>query len=128
VTNKRLCFRSFFNDKTLFGKGTRVFILYQDLVTCEKKCYGGMKMFPNSIALQVRQPSGTTVDYFFTSMMYASRNKGFALITSLAPHLRAPRQLSQSSTVLVDSDGGGDSSTEYIDANNTFGHGNLKSE
>ena len=52
VTNKRVLHRSYFNDKTLFGKGSRIFIMTQDIVDIEKKCYNNMKMFPNTIFLK----------------------------------------------------------------------------
>lgn len=58
VTNKRVLHRSYFNDKTLFGKGSRVFIMTQDIVDIEKKCYNNMKMFPNTIVLKVQNEKG----------------------------------------------------------------------
>lgn len=58
VTNKRVLHRSYFNDKTLFGKGSRVFIMTQDIVDIEKKCYNNMKMFPNTIVIKAQNEKG----------------------------------------------------------------------
>jgi len=58
VTSKRLIFHSMFNDKTFFGKGTIVFIPYEAITAFEKRCYGDMKIFPNSIFVKMLTEKG----------------------------------------------------------------------
>ena len=53
VTNMRVLHKSFFNDKTLFGKGSRVSIMNEDIIHLEKRCFNNMKMFPNTIVMKV---------------------------------------------------------------------------
>lgn len=52
LTNKRVLFRSLFNDKTLFGKGRRESIPYESITHIEKRCFANMKMFPNTIFIR----------------------------------------------------------------------------
>jgi hypothetical protein len=47
-----------FNDKTLFGKGTIVFIPYEAITVFEKRCYGDMKIFPNSMFVKMLTEKG----------------------------------------------------------------------
>ena len=79
LTNKRVLFRSFFNDRTLFGKGTKIIIPLTTISMMDKKCYGNMKIFPNSIQIKTLEGS----EYFFTSFNYSSRNTVFKLIKQL---------------------------------------------
>ncbi len=70
VTNKRVLHRSYFNDKTLFGKGTRIFIMGHEIVHVEKRCYNDMKMLPNTIFLKASNEKGEVKEYTFTSYLY----------------------------------------------------------
>jgi hypothetical protein len=49
VTTKRLLFHSYFNDKTLFGKETKIQILFSDVSRVEKKT--NAMVFDNSISV-----------------------------------------------------------------------------
>jgi hypothetical protein len=53
VTTKRVCFRSLFNSKTLFGKPTIILLNLDDITWIEKRCFADMKMFPNSLLIRV---------------------------------------------------------------------------
>ena len=80
VTNMRVLHRSLFNDKTLFGKGSRVSIMHSEILHLEIRNFNNMKMFPNTIFFKVQNPKGETIEYTFTSFVYSSRNKCFELI------------------------------------------------
>jgi hypothetical protein len=80
VTNMRVLHRSLFNDKTLFGKGSRVSMMHSEILHMEKRNFNNMKMFPNTIFLKVQNPKGETIEYTFTSFVYSSRNICFELI------------------------------------------------
>jgi len=98
VSTKRVLFRSPFNSKTLFGKGTKIILNHEDITWIEKRCFNDMKMFPNSILLRV---SGSeTKEYFFTSMLKNSRKQSYELIKSMLTNLTPP---TEGSTVLVES-------------------------
>ena len=105
VTNKRVLHRSYFNDKTLFGKGSRVYIMMQDIVHIEKRCYNNMKMFPNTIFLKVQNEKGEVKDYTFTSYLYKSRDLCFEMIKKLAAVSLAKKRTESNygSTVIVTS-------------------------
>ena len=99
ITNRRVFFRSYFNEKTLFGKGTRIIIPYEDIVVMEKKCFGGMKMFPNS--LEIKLTHGQT--YFFTSFLKNGRKFAYNLIKPLSPNLQPNVIERNGSTIIVTS-------------------------
>ena len=64
VTTKRVCFHSYFNDKTLFGKETKMQINFPDIKRIEKKT--NAMVFDNSISLITKEDK----ELFFTSFMY----------------------------------------------------------
>lgn len=84
VTNKRVLHRSYFNDKTLFGKGSRIFIMSHDIVHIEKRCYNNLKMFPNTIVLMASNEKSEIKEHTFTSYLYKSRDRCFDMIKKLA--------------------------------------------
>lgn len=98
VTNKRVLFRSLFNEKTLFGKGTKIVLHLEDITWIEKRCYNDIKMFPNSILIRVSNPEPR--NYFFTSMMKNGRKQSYELIKSMLTNLTPP---TEGSTLLVES-------------------------
>ena len=98
VTNKRVLFRSLFNEKTIFGKSTKIIMLLDDITWIEKRCYNDMKIFPNSILIRVSSPEPR--NYFFTSMLKNGRKESYELIKSMLTNLTPP---TEGSTVLVTS-------------------------
>jgi hypothetical protein len=64
VTNKRICFHSHFNDKTIFGKETKIVIPLNNLNSIEKKT--NVKIFDNSLSIFTKEGK----EIFFTSFMY----------------------------------------------------------
>lgn len=65
VTNKALCFTSFFaNSILLFGKSTKILIPFADIKQVEKQ-YNAM-IFDNSILVKTRSPERS---FFFTSFL-----------------------------------------------------------
>ncbi len=105
VTNKRVLHRSYFNDKTLFGKGSRIFIPTQDIVDIEKRCYNNMKMFPNTIFMKAQNEKGEIKEFTFTSYVYSSRDKCFDMIKRIAavPLAQKRTESNYGSTVIVTS-------------------------
>jgi hypothetical protein len=71
VTNKRLCFHSYFNDKTIFGKETKILIPIANVSRVEKKTN---VMIDNSISIFTKENK----EIFFTSFM--SRDHAYDLI------------------------------------------------
>lgn len=63
VTNKRLCFHSYFNDKTIFGKETKIMIPFTNMARVEKK---SNLVFPNSISIFTKEDK----EIFITSFVY----------------------------------------------------------
>ena len=72
MTSKRLCFHSYFNDKTIFGKETKFLIPISSISRLEKK-YNAM-VFDNSIAIITKSEK----EIFFTSFVY--RDAAFDMI------------------------------------------------
>lgn len=73
ITNQRLCFHSFFNNKLLFfGKDTKITIPLDDIVSLEKRV--NAIFFDNSIAVITKNDKET----FFTSFLM--RDKAFEVI------------------------------------------------
>jgi len=72
LSTKRLCFHSYFNDSTLFGRATRLAIPLQDVQSIEK-CYNAI-VFDNSINIFTRDGQ----EIFFTS--FVARDACYELI------------------------------------------------
>jgi hypothetical protein len=72
VTNKRICFHSYFNDKTIFGKETKFMIPFTDVKRIEKKI--NVMVFPNSISIFTKENR----EIFITSFVY--RDQAFDLM------------------------------------------------
>jgi hypothetical protein len=72
VTNKRLCFHSYFNDKTIFGKETKILIPLANISKVEKKT--NVMVFDNSISIITKENR----EIFITSFM--TRDHAFDLI------------------------------------------------
>jgi hypothetical protein len=72
VTNKRLCFHSYFNDKTIFGKETKILIPLDNISRVEKKT--NVMVFDNSISIFTKQER----EIFITSFM--TRDHAYDLI------------------------------------------------
>lgn len=64
VTNKRICFHSYFNDKTIFGKETKIVIPYSNIARFEKK--SNIFVFPNSISIITKEDK----EIFITSFVF----------------------------------------------------------
>ena len=64
VTTKKIYFLSAFNDKTIFGKETKIVIPYSNIKSIEKKM--NALIFDNSISIITNQRK----EMFFTSFMY----------------------------------------------------------
>ena len=64
VTTKRLCFHSYFNDKTIFGKETKIAIPFSNIKRMEKK--SNVFVFPNSISVVTKEGK----EIFITSFVY----------------------------------------------------------
>ena len=64
ITNKRICFHSYFNNKTIFGKETRVQLHLNDIAKVEKRL--NAKVFDNSIGIVTRDGK----EFFFTSFVF----------------------------------------------------------
>jgi hypothetical protein len=64
VTNKRLCFHSYFNDKTIFGKETKILIPLTNVARVEKKT--NVMVFDNSISIITKEDK----EIFMTSFMF----------------------------------------------------------
>lgn len=64
MTNKRICFHSYFNDKTLFGKETKIQIYFTNISRFEKKT--NVMVFDNSISVITKEEK----EIFFTSFVY----------------------------------------------------------
>jgi len=64
VTNKRICFHSYFNAKTLIGKETKIQIPMPDIKSLEKRM--NAMVFDNSIMVVTKEGK----EYFFTSFVY----------------------------------------------------------
>jgi hypothetical protein len=64
VTNKRFCFHSYFNDKTIFGKETKIAIPVSNIARVEKKT--NVLVFDNSISIFTKEEK----EIFFTSFMF----------------------------------------------------------
>lgn len=63
VTNKRICFHSYFNDKTIFGKETKILIPLANVAKVEKKT--NVMVFDNSISIYTKEDK----EIFITSFM-----------------------------------------------------------
>ena len=63
MTNKRLCFHSYFNDKTIFGKETKILIPLQNISKLEKKT--NVMVFDNSISIITKEEK----EIFLTSFV-----------------------------------------------------------
>ncbi len=74
MTNKRLCFHSYFNDKTIFGKETKILIPYANINRVEKK--NNVKVFANSISIFTKDER----EIFITSFMF--RDQAYELIVT----------------------------------------------
>jgi hypothetical protein len=72
VSNKRLCFHSYFNDKTIFGKETKILIPLGNISRVEKKT--NVMVFDNSISIFTMEER----EIFITSFMF--RDAAFELI------------------------------------------------
>ena len=72
VTNKRLCFHSYFNDKTIFGKETKILIPLANISRVEKKT--NVMVFDNSISIFTKENR----EIFITSFM--ARDQAYDLI------------------------------------------------
>ena len=72
VTNKRLCFHSYFNDKTIFGKETKIMIPLSNVARIEKK--SNILVFPNSISIFAKEDK----EIFITSFVY--RDQAYDMI------------------------------------------------
>ncbi|CDW77825.1 gram domain-containing protein [Stylonychia lemnae] len=64
LTTKRICFHSYFNDKTLFGKETKIQIYYTNVLRINKKT--NAMVFDNSISVTTKEDK----EIFFTSFVY----------------------------------------------------------
>lgn len=64
MTNKRLCFHSYFNDKTIFGKETKIMIPLANVTRVEKKT--NIMVFPNSISIFTKEEK----EIFITSFVF----------------------------------------------------------
>ena len=64
VTNKRLCFHSYFHDKTIFGKETKILIPLANIARVEKKT--NVMVFDNSISIFTKEER----EIFITSFMF----------------------------------------------------------
>jgi hypothetical protein len=64
LTNKRLCFHSYFNDKTIFGKETKIMIPLTNVQRIEKKT--NVMVFSNSISIFTKEGR----EIFITSFVY----------------------------------------------------------
>lgn len=64
LTNKRLCFHSYFNDKTIFGKETKIMIPLTNIQRIEKKT--NVVVFSNSISIFTKEGR----EIFITSFVY----------------------------------------------------------
>ena len=86
LTEKHLCFYSKWNDKTLFGKSTRIKIPYTEIRSLVKDT--GVLALPNSIKLTqgIHQANGAILEreHDFTSFLW--RDDCFALIQQLTNH------------------------------------------
>jgi hypothetical protein len=115
VTSKRVLHRSYFNDKTLFGKGSRVSIMLNDIVHIEKRCYNNMKIFPNTIFIKAKAEKGEIKEYTFTSYVYSSRDECFDKISRIAADSLALNRMDPNliaSTVIVTSSDSESNNTE----------------
>jgi len=72
VTNKRLCFHSYFNDKTIFGKETKILIPFANISRIEKKT--NAMVFDNSISIITKEEK----EIFITSFMF--RDQAYEMI------------------------------------------------
>lgn len=72
MTTKRLCFHSYFNDKTLFGKETKIAIPFSNIQRLEKK--SSVFVFPNSISVVTKEGK----EIFITS--FVTRDQAFEVI------------------------------------------------
>ena len=86
ITSKRVCFSSFFNQITLFGKGTKIVIPYKDIIKLEKK--QNALIFNNSINIITK-----TQEFFLTSFIY--RDKAFSVLESTLNKDKNPREISE---------------------------------
>ena len=80
----------------------------------DKKCYGNIKMFPNTISFKVSIPQGEK-DYSFTSYVYSSRNKCFDLIRkflTLNIHSESGGPSGGSTVIVTSSDNSSNNGTE----------------
>lgn len=64
LTNKRICFHSYFNDKTIFGKETKIVIPLTNVSRIEKKT--NVVVFSNSISIYTKEGR----EIFITSFVY----------------------------------------------------------
>jgi hypothetical protein len=80
LTENHLCFYSKFNDKTLFGKSTRLKIPYTQFTLLKKE--NGALMLPNSIKIGEIQTSadGTEQEVFHVLTSFIWRDDCFSLI------------------------------------------------
>lgn len=83
ITTKRLCFHSYFNKYTLFGRETKVIVPLNEIKKIEKR-YNAV-IFDNSIAVLTKE-----TELFFTSFVF--RDQAYALMQKLlnqddSPHL-----------------------------------------
>ena len=67
ITNKRLCFHSHFNAKTLFFKDTRIVVPFEDIESAEA-CMNAL-IFNNSIKVHLKNGKSK----FFTSFLFRDR-------------------------------------------------------
>lgn len=65
----------------------------------EKKCFAGMKMFPNSIHIKLANQQ----EYFFTSFLKNGRKYSYNLIKPLSPNLQPNVIERNGSTIVVTS-------------------------
>jgi len=72
LTSRRICFHSYFNDKTLFGKETKIQIYYSNVLRISKKT--NAMVFDNSISVTTKEDK----QIFFTSFVF--RDTAFDLI------------------------------------------------
>lgn len=64
LTNKRICFYSYFNDKTIFGKETKIVIPLTNISRIEKKT--NVVVFSNSISIFTKEGR----EIFITSFVF----------------------------------------------------------
>ena len=64
ITNKRVCFHSYFNNKTIFGKETRVQIHISNIQKVEKKT--NAMVFDNSVGITTKEGK----EFFLTSFVF----------------------------------------------------------